>query len=295
MRDLLRVALLDGNVIAVGRGEIDRRERRGDVERHVVRVRHHRYRVRADLVGDVPIRSDPIGADDDEVHVALAHERTGHALGDHGRRHLIAQELPRREPRALQERAGLVGKHLDDLPLLGRGADHAERRAVAGRGERAGIAVREDAGVLGHHGSAEPAHGLAALEVLVVNRVGFALEPILELVDRLSLAHTVAEAALHAIDRPEQIDRRRPRRRHQQAELVELDRELLRPLRLAAAHAEREAHRRRHANRRRATDDHRLDRARDFLRRLAADVDFLARQLALIDHDDRVGLPLNGW
>ena len=66
------VALLDRDVIAVGRGEIDRRERRGDVERHVVRVRHHRHRVRADLVGDVAVRRDPVGADDDEVDVASA-------------------------------------------------------------------------------------------------------------------------------------------------------------------------------------------------------------------------------
>ncbi len=101
-----------GMCVAVGRGEIDRRERRGDVERHVVRVRHHRHRVRADLVGDVAVRRDPVGADDDEVDVALAHERPGHALGDHGRRHVVAHQLPRREARALKERARLVGEHL---------------------------------------------------------------------------------------------------------------------------------------------------------------------------------------
>ena len=91
------------------------------------------------------------------------------------------------------------------------------------------------------------------------------------------------------VDRPEQIDGRRPRRRHQIAQLVELDGELLRALRLAPAHAERDAHRGRDANRRRAANHHRLDGARDFLRGLAANVDFLAGQLALVDHHDRVG------
>ena len=47
--------------------------------------------------------------------------------------------------------------------------------------------------------------------------------------------------------------------------------------------AEREAHRRAHANRRRAANHHGLDGACDFRRGLAADVDLLRRQLALID------------
>ena len=56
---------------------------------------------------------------------------------------------------------------------------------------------------------------------------------------------------------------------------------------------ERETHRRGHPDRRRAADHHRADRARDFLRGAAAHVDFLSWQLALIDHHDRVALPID--
>ena len=74
-----------------------------------------------------------------------AHERARHAVGDDRRVDAVAHELPRGQARALQERPRLVGEHGDALALLDRGADHAERRAVARRRERAGVAVREDA------------------------------------------------------------------------------------------------------------------------------------------------------
>ena len=63
-------------------------------------------------------------------------------------------------------------------------------------------------------------------------RIGFAIEPILDLVDRLAGLAAGGERALHPIDRPEQIDGRRPRRGHQLADLVELGGELLRARRL---------------------------------------------------------------
>ena len=44
-------------------------------------------------------------------------------------------QLPGGEPRALQERAGLVGEDAQRLPGSTRGADHAERGAVAAGGQ----------------------------------------------------------------------------------------------------------------------------------------------------------------
>ena len=46
--------------------------------------------------------------------------------------------------RALKERPRFVGEHLDLLAGIDSGADHPERRAVTGRGERACVAMRED-------------------------------------------------------------------------------------------------------------------------------------------------------
>ena len=55
------------------------------------------------------------------------------------------------------------------LPCLDRAANDAERRAVAGRRERAGVAVGQDRRVGGHDLRAERAHRPAAGDVLVVN------------------------------------------------------------------------------------------------------------------------------
>jgi hypothetical protein len=66
MRDLALIALLDRNVLAVRRRQIDRRDRRRDVERHLVLVREHGHGVGADLVRGVAVGRDAVGADDDE-------------------------------------------------------------------------------------------------------------------------------------------------------------------------------------------------------------------------------------
>jgi hypothetical protein len=88
------------------------------------------------------------------------------------------------------------------------------------------------------------------------------------------------------------FDRGRPRRRHHVADLLEIDGELTRPPGGAPAHPERDAHRRGHANRRRAAYHHGPDGASHFLRRAAPQVHLLAGQLALIDHHDRIILPI---
>ncbi len=293
MRHLAGVPLLDGNVRAGRRREIDGRQGRRRVERHAVRVGHHRHRVGADLVGEVAVGGDAIGADDDEIHVAALHERAGHALGDHGRRHMIAHEFPGGEPGALQERPRFVGEDLRHFSAFGRRPNHAKRGAVPGRGEGARVAVRENTRRLGHDLRAEPSHRTTARDVFVVNRDRLALEPAGQFGGRLAGLRAGGKRPLHALDGPEQVHGRRPRGRHDVAVLRELHRELARPLRLAAFHAEREPHRRRHANRRRATNHHRLDRAGHLGHRFRVNVDLLTRQLALIDHHHRVRLPFN--
>ena len=112
------------------------------------------------------------------------------------------------------------------LALLDRAANHAERRAVAGRRQRAGVAVRQHARRSGTTLGAMRAHRAAARDIFVVNRARLGFEPLLDLIDRLARRRRLGKHALHAIDRPEQIDRGRPRGRHHLAQLVELGREL---------------------------------------------------------------------
>ncbi len=151
----------------------------------------------------------------------------------------------------------------------------------------------EHARAVGDERRAVRAHRAAVGDVFIVDGARFAIEARDELVRGFAGLRPLGERPFHAFDRPEEIHRRRPRRRHHVAGLLELDGELLGAFGAAALHAERDAHRRRDADGRRAADHHRANGLRHLLRRAAANVDFLAGQLALIDHDDRVALPFD--
>ena len=69
----LAVALLDGNLAAVGSCQVDRRNRRGHIERDAVFFRQDRDGIGADLVGHVAVGGDAVGADHDGADLALLH------------------------------------------------------------------------------------------------------------------------------------------------------------------------------------------------------------------------------
>ena len=143
------VALLDGNFAAVGRVQIYGRNRRGHVERDAVLFGQNGDRVGADFVGHVAVGGDAVGADYDGSDFALLHHGSGHVVGDYGRGNAVFHQLPGGQARALQEGTRLVGVDVNLLALFDGGADHAERGAVAGGGQRSGVAVGEHAAVAG--------------------------------------------------------------------------------------------------------------------------------------------------
>ncbi len=143
VRHLVRIALLDHDGVAGCGGEIDRRRGRGDVEGDLVVAGRDRQAVRADLVGDVAVRRDAVGADDHEVDPTRAHQRRGRAVGDERRVDAQPVALPHREPRTLQQRPRLVDPHRRLAARLERGAHDTERGAVADARERTGVAVRQ--------------------------------------------------------------------------------------------------------------------------------------------------------
>ena len=65
VRDLGGGALLDGDLVAVRGGDVDGRERSGDVERDAVLLGEDGDGVGADLVGGVAVGGDAVGSDDD--------------------------------------------------------------------------------------------------------------------------------------------------------------------------------------------------------------------------------------
>ena len=97
------------------------------------------------LVGYVAVGGDAVRADHDGANLALAHHRARHVVGNDGGGNVVFHQLPSGQARALQEWASLVGVDVNLLALLDGGADHAQRGAVSSGGERAGVAVSEDA------------------------------------------------------------------------------------------------------------------------------------------------------
>ena len=83
-----------------------------------------------------------------------------------------------------------------------------QRGAVAGRRQRAGIAMGQDGTRGGHQCLSKPAHPFVAFDVLIHDRKGFLDKTFAYRTDIPALGDETLEQARHSIDRPEQIDPR---------------------------------------------------------------------------------------
>ena len=256
-------------------------------------LRQHRHRIGADLVGDVAVRGNAISADHHEIDLTPAHQESRRIIGDQRHRDTVLREFPCGQPRALQERTGLVGKHADLLARLDRRANHAQRRAVAGGGERARIAVREHARpVLEQHG-AMLSHPPVGFDVGGADRVRLGKQHERDL-GRRAAAESLQGVA-HARERPEEIDCSRAARR--QCGKPELkpgiecgDSRLLQSQRF-----ERDAVGRGATDGRRAAHYHAADAFSNPGRGIVRQIAHLGRQHTLIDHLQAAVRPAQGF
>jgi hypothetical protein len=188
----------------------------------------------------------------------------------------------------MQKRPRLGGDDVDLLAGVVRGTHHAERGAVARGRQRARVAVGEHGGARLEQGSAEFAECAVAGDVLVIDRDRLLAQ---HLAHHLGAAPARArEGAAHALDRPKQIHRGRPRRSKATADAIEGAAGVaLGRLR----HPERDAHRGGHADRRRAAHHHVLDGARDIAMIAIHAVHLLQRQEPLVEEHDGTIAPLD--
>ncbi len=215
-------SFFDGNVAAIGNRQVESRNRRGDVKRHVVFFREHRDLIRADFVRGVAVRSDAVGAGDDRSDGARLQKVADHVVGDERERDAAFVEFPRGEARALKIRARFGNEDVKLFALLDRNAKDAERRADACRRERARVALRHHAAFAGHEFGAETAHRFVGRFLLKMDLLRLRNHCGANFIEIGSLRCDCGELRLHAIDRPEKIDRRRARLRENRANLVEL-------------------------------------------------------------------------
>ena len=166
MRDFFLGAFLDGNLLSGGERKIERRNRRGHVERNFIFSREHGDSIRADFIGRVAIARDPVRADHDRSDSSGLQEMADHVVGDERQRNVVLVKLPSGEPRALQIRPRFGNQHFDAVAALDGHANHAQRRADSAGRQSAGVALRHHAAAFGHELRAEAADafvGFAAL------------------------------------------------------------------------------------------------------------------------------------
>ena len=84
----------------------------------------------------------------------------------------------------MQKRTRLVGVDVNLFAALDGGADDAQRHPITAGSQRAGIAVRQNAAIIGHEFRAKRAHRLAGGDVLLVHHVRFGQEFFLDLDER---------------------------------------------------------------------------------------------------------------
>src|SRR5512143_1023027 len=94
--------------------------------------------VSADLVSDITIFRNSVGAYDSQVDHVMEHEVTGHIVGNERARDLLLHEFPRGQSRALEHGTGLVNIYVDLFPGFNRGPHYAFRSSVSGSGNGAG-------------------------------------------------------------------------------------------------------------------------------------------------------------
>ncbi|MNR36030.1 hypothetical protein D3C85_1539180 [compost metagenome] len=119
------MTLLDRNIAASRRVQVDGGQRTCHIERDAMRLRQHSYAVRADFVGDIAVSRDAVRSDDDRLNPTLGHNCAGHVIADERDVDARLLQFKSRQPRALQHGSCFIGEHFDVQPLLLR---QVERR-----------------------------------------------------------------------------------------------------------------------------------------------------------------------
>ena len=198
---------------------------------------------------------------------------SGHVVGDQRDVDLFLLQFPRRQPRTLQIRPRLVSENGHAFSCFDGGSHYAKRRAVAGGGESAGVAMRQDRRRFAEEHGTVAADALVRFDILGEHRLRLGRE----------IPARVA-GAQHPVERPHQIDGRRTRRAQLDCGGIDV---------VTALCRQRDAEGGRDADGWRAAHDHVANRDRHFMRIAAGNVANLPRQQALIEKLQRLAAPSN--
>ena len=292
VRDLARIAHLDRNVLPAFQVQVNGRGRHDWVEGYVILFGDHGELVRPDLIGDIAVGGDAIGADEHEVDLARLHKVACRIVRNQGHVDAALHQFPRGERSALQARACLVDQHMDVLALLVRHENDAERRAPIDGGKGARIAVVQNRVAVVDERGAVLGHAPVDDHVLVREALSLGDERRAHLVGARQVF--VGRDAPHALQRPKEVHGGGARGGERFGCLVQIGEQVAATLGAALQARQRHAVGGGSADGRRAADDHAFDRACDLAIVVVAVDDQFVRQPPLVDHFDLVIFPENG-
>ena len=202
----------------------------------------------------------------------------------------VTHELPRRQPRSLEQRPGFGGVHSIQSAVPPRRSDDAERRPVAAGCQRTGVAVRQRPAPPRDQLRAVTADHEVVLDVFPVNASRLTHQVCDDLFDGLRGWQT----AEHPIHRAAQIGARRPCVPDLAGRIVQTVREVPvgRPCKLHRG--QRQAVGARYADGGRAAHGHALDRQDHRAVVRCFDPHLFCGQLSLVQNPKRVPLPFKG-
>src|SRR6476646_6834903 len=122
-----------------------------------------------------------------------------HVVGNDGRRDAVVLQFPRGQPRSLQKRPGLVGKHVNLLSRRYRRTDHTECGDISRSGQSPRIAVSKNRFTVRHKTSSVAPDGFVDPDIFTLDKLSLGDE------ERTNLVNTGAARRLiefsHAVDR----------------------------------------------------------------------------------------------
>ena len=150
---LVLVPFLDDDVLAPLDGQVDRGGRRGNNEGDARPLTGQRQTHRTHLVRRITIGSNAISADDRDIDQPSQDRARCRAVSLHDVLDPVVQELPARQPGALEQWPCLVGVHQTQPSALVQLVDDSVCRAPRAGGQSPRVAVCDDPHlVLGHVG-----------------------------------------------------------------------------------------------------------------------------------------------
>ena len=205
--DLLRIPLLDGDVVPVGTVQVDGGGGPQHIEGDPVVFGQDGHSAGADLVGGVAVGRHPVAAYKAGLDPSVLHHHRGHVVTDQGDVHPSLMQLPGGEPRPLEQGPGLVGEHPQGDPPFPGQQDGTQGGAVSGGGQRPRVAVGQHPVPRLQQGEPVLRNGAAHLLILPADGPALRLQSGGQLLRGAS--GQSGGAVHHALHCPGQIDRRR--------------------------------------------------------------------------------------